>query len=487
MLHHYDPPRLRRVPPDRGDGRPVATSVSTARGQGGNVFTKNLCFIFNCHSNSKLKNLWKTLSMVKLTGTVLCLTAVVFLCLHIQPAESCNVPVFRFALERWHADIFEVVVFHRGEMSPDEKVIVEKLEKASTDQNSYSNYTVRIVDLKSEVPKEMLNLWNSLDSPEAPWFVVRYPESARIWRPFWSSRLTSDAVNYLADSPVRSKIAERILDGESVVWVFIESGDTEQDNSAAEMLKSQLSNLESTLKLPETVDWTDDGTASFTSNGQGLRIAFSLIRVSRDDPRETMLIQMLMHSEPDLFDYISYPMAFPVYGRGRALYALIGDGINERNIHLACTFVTGACSCEIKAINPGIDLLMTVDWDAGIQESWIQYTELAPLVGLSQLATAANAADSSSAADSDASGEAETDKNTVDSAHKPDKDTGNAHVQNRQSESAHAATHDSVVETGLSESSNHLFRNILFALVVIGAVIVILSLKIGTIKTGNRR
>jgi len=465
--------------------------------------------------------------MVKLAGKLLCLTMAVLFCLYAPPSESCNVPVFRFALERWRADIFEVVVFHRGEMSPDETLMVEKLEKASagllrrkelkTNQNSSppskvkrrtgANYTVQIVDLKSEVQKEMLDLWNSLppskvkrrtgDSPEAPWLVVRYPESARIWRPFWSSRLTPDAVNYLADSPVRSEIAERILDGESAVWVFLESGDPEQDNSAAEMLKSQLSQMESTLKLPETVDWTGGGTASSTSNGQGLRIAFSLIRVSRDDPREMMLIQMLMNSEPDLFDYISYPMAFPVYGRGRSLYALIGDGINERNIHLACTFVTGACSCEIKAINPGIDILMTVDWEAGIQESWIQYTELAPLVGMSQLAATATAADSSSAADppsivkrrtgSDVSGEAGTDINAADSVHEPDKDTESGHAQDRQSEFAKAETYDSVAKSELNESSNHLFRNILFALAVVGAVIVILSLKIGTKKTGNRR
>ena len=296
---------------------------------------------------------------------------------------------------------------------------------------------------------------------------------------------------------MRTKIAERILDGESAVWIFLESGDTDQDNATAEMLKSQLSHMESTLKLPETVDWTADGTESSSSNEQELRIAFSLIRVSRDDPREMMLIQMLMHSEPDLFDYISYPMVFPVYGRGRALYALIGDGINERNIHLACTFVTGACSCEIKAINPGVDLLMTVDWDAGIQESWIQYTELQPLVGLSQFASVATAGDSSSAADppaivkrrtgSDASGETETDKNTMDSAHEPDKDTDNAHIQDRQSESAHAVNHDPVAESELSGSSNHLFRNILLALAVVGVVIIILSLKIGTTKTGNRR
>ncbi len=28
-------------------------------------------------------------------------------------ATACNVPVFRYALERWEADHYEIVVFHR--------------------------------------------------------------------------------------------------------------------------------------------------------------------------------------------------------------------------------------------------------------------------------------------------------------------------------------------------------------------------------------
>ncbi|TWW12353.1 hypothetical protein E3A20_01920, partial [Planctomyces bekefii] len=35
-------------------------------------------------------------------------------------------------------------------------------------------------------------------------------------------------------------------------------------------------------------------------------------------------------------------------GRGRVLYALVGDGIAEGTIAAACDFLTGPCSCQVK-------------------------------------------------------------------------------------------------------------------------------------------
>lgn len=56
-------------------------------------------------------------------------------------------------------------------------------------------------------------------------------------------------------------------------------------------------------------------------------------------------------------------MAFPVFGRGRILEPLIGKGIHEGNVLEHSTYLCGACSCEVKDQNPGIDLLMAANWD----------------------------------------------------------------------------------------------------------------------------
>jgi hypothetical protein len=42
---------------------------------------------------------------------------------------------------------------------------------------------------------------------------------------------------------------------------------------------------------------------------------------------------------------------------------LIGAGITAKNIHDSAEFLVGPCSCEVKELNPGFDLLLSTDWD----------------------------------------------------------------------------------------------------------------------------
>jgi hypothetical protein len=75
------------------------------------------------------------------------------------------------------------------------------------------------------------------------------------------------------------------------------------------------------------------------------------------------LAGMLVRCESDLADR-SEALAFPVFGRGRALWPLVGRGINAKNVQEASEFLVGACSCQVKEQNPGFDLLLSADWDS---------------------------------------------------------------------------------------------------------------------------
>jgi hypothetical protein len=107
----------------------------------------------------------------------------------------------------------------------------------------------------------------------------------------------------------------------------------------------------------------------------GLSFEFSTLAVSRSDPNESFLRAMLLSSEPDLSQYTDEPILFPVFGRGRALYALVGDGINAENIRETVAFLTGPCGCEVKMLNPGVDLLMAVNWDAAVMQFYQEFYE----------------------------------------------------------------------------------------------------------------
>jgi hypothetical protein len=76
-------------------------------------------------------------------------------------------------------------------------------------------------------------------------------------------------------------------------------------------------------------------------------------------------------------------MAIPLFGRGRALYALVGKGIAPDVIEEASVFLTGGCQCTVKAQNPGVDLIMNVDWDKLVVPSETIDEDLPPLAGFS--------------------------------------------------------------------------------------------------------
>jgi hypothetical protein len=52
-----------------------------------------------------------------------------------------------------------------------------------------------------------------------------------------------------------------------------------------------------------------------------------------------------------------------VIGRGRAISALAAARVNDQGVGAFAQFVCGQCSCEVKELNPGIDLLLAADWD----------------------------------------------------------------------------------------------------------------------------
>jgi len=114
--------------------------------------------------------------------------------------------------------------------------------------------------------------------------------------------------------------------------------------------------------------------------------AFSILPVSRSDPNERMLLTLLLNSEPDLDEYSGEPVIFPIFGRGRVLFALVGEGITTDNIRETIAFLVGPCGCEIKMMSPGVDLLLAANWDAAAmqfyQEFYETYNQVPELTGI---------------------------------------------------------------------------------------------------------
>lgn len=286
------------------------------------------------------------------------------------PATACSVPVFQWALDNWEPDAHELVVFHSGTLN----AATQKLVDLYSGQKS--NLHVRTADVSKPIEGGLQALWDVQKAAQLPWAVLQpvrgtFSGDDRPEASVWAGPFTEASVAALVDSPVRRQIADGILEGTAGVWLFLDSGQAGKDDAAFERLQSQLEKMPAHLSAIalELNPQLEEHPGEY---------AFSLIRLSRNDTAESALVQLLLHTEPDL-PTLDEPMAFPVYGRGRVLYALVGEGIAEATIREACEFLVAGCSCLIKDDNPGTDLLMAVDWNARLAEQPVKATAPPPV------------------------------------------------------------------------------------------------------------
>jgi hypothetical protein len=166
--------------------------------------------------------------------------------------------------------------------------------------------------------------------------------------------------------------------------VLLESGNETSDAPAALLIEERLKYLASVLELPK-LDAQDIANGLVSVGEEGLRLEFSIVRLARNDPRERPFIQMLLGTEADL-EAVNAPIVFPVFGQGRALYALAGDGIRDETIERAATFLIGKCSCEVKEQNPGMDLLLAADWKSIVESQSSGIPDLPTMAELTKAA-----------------------------------------------------------------------------------------------------
>jgi hypothetical protein len=304
---------------------------------------------------------------------VLAALAAAWVCCVAAPAGACDVPVFRYALERWSPGTYDVVVLHHGPLGAEDKKLADELAKQATNLQSPCNIEVRLVDVDAGPAEQDIEpLRKAATTQPLPRIVLCYPR--RMAGPpvvAWSGPLTAANVRAMLDSPTRREVVKRIAAGDSVVWVMLEGGKKAKDDAAAKLLTAELSRLQATLKLPEPGrDSTDPADAPPPDGSRpALKLGFSLVRVARTAPGEHVFADILTHTEEDLTgQFAGEPMAFGIFGQGRAMFALVGKGINKDNIQEVCEFLIGRCSCEVKDRNPGTDLLMAADWSVVRQQ-----------------------------------------------------------------------------------------------------------------------
>lgn len=284
-------------------------------------------------------------------------------------AEACNIPVFRYALERWRPDACEVVVFYQGELSDRQEAVL----RAALPSPSDAEGTVREGNIRggavakvvradvSELQEPYRDLWLQMDEAKPkplPYVVVRSKIGSSRTINAWHGPLESASNWNVFQSPARSEMASRLLSGHSVVWLVVTSAEDGRNETVRRMLEGHLTELASKIQLPDGIGLPGSELYSEIP----LLVRFSVLEIRRDDPRESFLVELFSKLRPEAFAQ-GEPLVVPVFGRGRALEVIPASDLNPRLMGDLAAFLSGACSCQVKEQNPGFDLLFSVDWN----------------------------------------------------------------------------------------------------------------------------
>jgi hypothetical protein len=282
----------------------------------------------------------------------------------VRQAPSCSVPVFRYALERWKPEPYRGVVLYRNSMTQQEGTLFRQLEQAAFNPDDPLNLLIRKIDVASFSEQKLKELLKGPVPEKLPVLAVWYPDKMGTTAPAWTIAFTPSIVSAFADSPKRRYLAQSLINGESVVWVFVPSGHAAKDESAKALIQREVdASLAYLTKMPFYI--------LSGSKEKKLTYGFPILTLSRTDPKERFFLEMLLKSESDLYEHQDEPMVFPVFGRGRSLGCLFGEYISRDKVQGAISYLAASCSCEVKALNPGMDLLMAAPWDRVVLDAFV--------------------------------------------------------------------------------------------------------------------
>ena len=278
--------------------------------------------------------------------------------------HACNIPVFRYALERWKPDFCSLTVFHDGTMSEADMAVVNELQRTSMAGNGSANFRIVLADVSRPLETDLNDLWltvKTIAPKDRPSVVARSLVGGGKQITHWQGTLQQVKATGLLQSPVRQELPKRLQSGHAVVWLIVKSSDDNRNRSAMELLNTQLKKLASSIELPEGIGLP--GSELFSE--VPLLLRFSILEIDPNDPREQFLTKLLTGFHPESLAS-GEPLIVPVFGRGRALEVIPADNLNADLVEDLTVFLCGACSCQVKELNPGFDLLLSSDWNAAL-------------------------------------------------------------------------------------------------------------------------
>jgi hypothetical protein len=238
---------------------------------------------------------------------------------------------------KWKPDYYRAVVLYEAETPLEMDDGVKAIQAKTEDKIRSLNLSLRKIEVtdKANIDEKTAEVLKLLKPEKLPYTIIYFPENSDVEHPLWTGHMTSEDADMIGDSPARREIARRLLKGESVVWLLIESGIEYKDYRILKLLSEEMSKT-------------------------------STIRISREDAAEKILLNILSNIEPEIMSVSNEPVLVPVYAGGRILNIYSNDEINRENIKNTIALFSGGGIDKAKRPNPGTPLLLSVNWEGFI-------------------------------------------------------------------------------------------------------------------------
>lgn len=258
------------------------------------------------------------------------------------PVWACSIPVFRYALERWPTDQFRIEVTLPERPSADDRAGLVRLEDGAAVNGGMGNYVVTRV----------------AGGPAGPAHVgIRGPRDDA---PLWQGSVAA-AVTAVAAGPVHRELVRRLLAGDAVVWLVVRGTDAAAADRACALLEAELPLVAADTPLPRGVGLPGSELRADVP----LEVRFSVLVVEPEDAAAGLLRRTLAARATglDAPGAAAVTLVAPVFGRGRVARVIRADECDADTIADVTAFLCGACSCQVKQLSPGFDLLLEAAWD----------------------------------------------------------------------------------------------------------------------------
>ena len=332
---------------------------------------------------------------------------------------ACDVPVFRYALERWERDLYKVFVIHYGELQGIDKARFEEIKKSTIGFGGHTNLVTFNVDLSNE--NEANNFYTTyptlknIKPKDKPQMVLLYPNITQVYYPVWQGDLNEGNISDLLNSEATGELMKGILQGYSATFLLMESGEKNKDEQAAQEVQKAMKKLKDKLEIPEGIVQSDGEVtggkltayeaasidpSNVLKSGIPLKIDFHMVRMPKNSSNP--IFRAILAKVFKMDSKEEEPRLFAFFGRGRLLGPMVGDEITVKHISQLSAYLCSACSCQVKRQNPGMDFLTTLNWSSYLEGSEVVVDKtLPPLIGVLDISQSQETKDEEVAVDTE--------------------------------------------------------------------------------------